>query len=179
VIILPLIVSGISHPDVIKQLFLVPDSWLPISVTLKNTAWGVAAIFIKAPTHPLIMANLPIINLVALALGIFGIYALQAAARAKAIWLCLSIVLAIVAAGLNNNVVFLALGLPAMALLISAGLRYLYIEWRAIFPRNPVPKTFALILIAGVVATQVYYGIRYSLIAWPHTSATRSVYVLK
>jgi hypothetical protein len=179
VIIFPLVYSGISHPDSIKQLLLIPNSWASAFEIAKNTAWGVAAIFLRAPLHPLVIGNLPLINIVALALAVFGIYAMQAAARAKTLWLGALAIYGIIAAGINDNIIFLALGLPAFAIFISAGLRYLYIEWRTIFPRNPVPKTFALLLIAAVVFSQIYYGVMYSLVAWPHTAATRQVYVLK
>jgi hypothetical protein len=145
IIIFPLVSSGISHPDSIKQLLLIPSSWASAIEIAKNTAWGVAAIFL----------------------------------RAKTLWLGALAIYGIIAAGINDNIIFLALGLPAFAIFISAGLRYLYIEWRTIFPRNPVPKTFALLLIAAVVFSQIYYGVMYSLVAWPHTAATRQVYVLK
>jgi hypothetical protein len=179
ILILPLVISGISHPDSIKQLLLIPGSWLPATELAKNFAWSIAAIFLRAPLHPFVIGNLPILNVVASVLAIFGIYAMQAAARAKTLWLSALLIFGIIAAGINDNIAFLALGLPAFAIFISAGLRYLYIEWRAIFPRNPVPKTFALFLIAAVVFSQVYYGVMYSLVAWPHTTATRQVYVLK
>ncbi|MBX4201510.1 glycosyltransferase family 39 protein [Candidatus Saccharibacteria bacterium] len=180
VIIAPLIVSCVAHPSIVKRLLLIPPDWPSAIVVAKDTGWSVLALFIKAPVHnSLILDRLPVISVIILALLIFGGYAMQAAARAKAISLGASIVFAIVVAGVNNDVVYLALGLPAVCLLASAGLRYLYIEWRAIFPRNPVPKTFALVLIAALTITQVAFGVRYSLIAWPHSVATRSTYVLK
>lgn len=89
------------------------------------------------------------------------------------------IVLGIVAAGLNQDLVFLTLALPGIGLIIAAGLRYLYIQWRQIFPRNPIPRALALTLMTLLVALNVFLGIRYSLIAWPHTLDTRHTYVLK
>jgi hypothetical protein len=73
----------------------------------------------------------------------------------------------------------LGLCLPALAILSAAGLRYLYIEWRSIFPRNPLPLSFALVIISLLVGLQVAYGLRYSLVAWPHLAATKQLYVLK
>jgi hypothetical protein len=179
-ILTPLALASISHPAIIKHLLLIPADWQPAVQTLKNVVWMILALFIKAPApSSLILDRLPLVNVLVLALVVFGVYAMQAAARVKAVCLGLSVMFAIVAAGINNNLDYLALGLPALCLLASAGLRYLYIEWRTIFPRNPVPKTFALLLIAAVTLSQVYFGVRYSLVAWPHSVATRSRYVLK
>jgi hypothetical protein len=180
VLLLPLILSAVSRPAIIKKLILLPDHWSPVLRTIENIGWMASSLFIGTPAaNPLIIGRLPLINILLLALLIFGAYALYTAARPKAYVLGLAVLYAVLAAGLSNNVVVLALGLPAIALFISAGLRYLYIEWRSIFPRNPVPKTFALILIAAVVASQVFFGLRYSLVAWPHSAATRAHYVLK
>lgn len=170
----------LKHPSVLKSLFLVPQHFPSISPLLKHLGWMVLSLFVKTsgPTT-LGLGRLPVLNILLVSLLVFGVYALQGAARLKAILLSLSVLFAIMAAGLNNNISLLAYGLPSIGIFIAAGLRYLYIEWRSIFPRNPVPKTFALALIAVVTIVQVYFGLRYSLVAWPDSGPTRSVYVLK
>lgn len=179
-IISPLVAGLVSHTNLIRPWLLIPDHWSPILDVGKNIFKMFLALFIQTPYHSiLILGHLPLLNVLVLALIIFGIYAMQAVARAKAAWLGLSVLFAVLLAGLNNNLSLLAFGLPALGVFMCAGLRYLYIEWRAIFPRNPVPKSFALILIAAVTLAQLYFGIRYALIAWPHSVATRAVYVLK
>lgn len=176
----PLVLSAISRPAVIKQLALAPNHWLGAGQTFKHIGQMAMALFIKTPTtNPLILGHVPLLNVLLVSLLVFGIYAMYIAARPKALALGLSVIFAIVAAGLVNDLTFLALGLPAIGLFIGAGLRYLYIEWRSVFPSNPVPKTFAWILITAVVASQLFFGLRYSLVAWPHSASTRAVYVLK
>jgi hypothetical protein len=91
----------------------------------------------------------------------------------------LSVILAILLAALQEDIAYLGLAVPALAIAVSAGLRYLYVEWRGIFPRNPVPKTFAMVLIAAVTLSQLYYGVNYCLHAWPNSTSVRNVYVLK
>jgi hypothetical protein len=93
--------------------------------------------------------------------------------------LVLLLVFSIAAAGINQDLKFLTLGLPAVGLIVAAGLRYLYIEWRSVFPRNPLPRALALVLMSTVVGLHVWLGLRYSLIAWPHTVDTRQTYVIK
>jgi succinate dehydrogenase/fumarate reductase cytochrome b subunit len=59
------------------------------------------------------------------------------------------------------------------------GLRYLFIEWRRVFPRNPMAKYFAIALMFGLILIHVFFGIRYSLLAWPSSADTRQTYMLK
>ncbi|HVS79025.1 MAG TPA: glycosyltransferase family 39 protein [Candidatus Saccharimonadales bacterium] len=175
-----LAVAGAHTHTVAKQLLLIPSGTLTVITTLKNLGWMALSLFVKTGSHnPLILGRSPVLDILMLALLVFGVYAMQSAARVKAIALGLSILFAVAAAGINDNFALLALGLPAVCVFTAAGLRYLYIEWRSIFPRNPVPKTFALALIAALTLSQVYFGLRYALVAWPHSPATRTVYVLK
>lgn len=175
-----LALASIKHHYIAKQLFLVP-AYLGNGFTpVKHIGWMFLSLFVKTgQTDHLIVQRLPLLSVLSIALLIFGLYAMLTAAKSKAIWLGLSIVYAILAAGLNNKISILALGLPAIILFVAAGLRYLYIEWRSVFPRNPVPKSFALVLIAIVALVQLYFGLRYSLAAWPEAPATRAAYVLK
>ncbi|HET7827478.1 MAG TPA: glycosyltransferase family 39 protein [Candidatus Saccharimonadales bacterium] len=175
-----LVLASIKHHYLSRQLLLIPVNFGNYSQILKHIGWMCLALFVRSgQTDPLIVGRLPVLDILLTALLIFGVYALRGAASSKAGWLAASGLYAILAAGLNNNLEMLALALPAISLFVSAGLRYLYIEWRNVFPRNPVPKNFALALIALVALTQLYFGLRYSLAAWPNTPATRAGYVLK
>jgi hypothetical protein len=170
----------LSHHHLLNKLFLIPQSLPGALSVFKNVGWMILALFIKTGhTDSLIVGRLPLLNILLVAILVFGVYAMQGVARRKTAWLGLSVAYAVLAAGLNNDTKLLALGLPAISLFIAAGLRYLYIEWRSVFPRNPVPKTFALALIALVMAAQLYFGLRYALAAWPATPSTREAYVLK
>jgi len=174
-----LIYSGLKHHGVLKSIVLIPSNTGALSL-FKNIGWMILSLFIRTGTNsPFVLARIPILNILLLGLLVFGVYAMQGVAKLKAFSLAGSIIFGVIFAGLNNNIAILAFGLPAAGMFIAAGLRYLYIEWRSIFPRNPVPKTFALAFIAAVTLSQLYFGLRYSLIAWPHSQQTRSVYMLK
>jgi hypothetical protein len=73
----------------------------------------------------------------------------------------------------------LAISLPAVAILDAVGLRYLYEKWFRVFPLNPIPRGFAYIFIFVLIFGQLAYGVRYALLAWPHSLETRKVYVIK
>jgi hypothetical protein len=180
IIITPLGIALAKDWTIIKQLALVPAHFDTVILTLKHIAWMGLSIFVRAPYHNnLILGHLPIMNILQVALLAFGVYALWTAAKPKLAVLLTSIAFAVLAAGFNNNFSILALGVPALAIIVCAGLRYLFIEWRGVFPRNPLAKSLALALMWAVVVIQLLFGIRYAVIAWPNTVDTKTTYVLK
>lgn len=179
-LIVPLGLALVNDWTIIKQLALVPDQFAKPLTELKDVAWMAGAIFVKAPYHSdYILGRLPLINIIQIALLVFGGYALWSASRKKLFILTANILFAILAAGINNRLVLLALGLPAISVIVGAGLRYLYIEWRGVFPRNPAARGVALSLMAAVVVVHLLFGLRYALVAWPNSAPTKSTYVLK
>lgn len=179
-LIIPIVASCSLHPNLIKPLLALPASWPSPVAVLKDIGFMAATLFAKSHyTDSLILGHFPLLNITLVALVVFGGYALYTAARSKAFALFLAVLLSVVIAGINADLHYLALGLPALLIVATAGLRYLYIEWRSIFPRNPVPKTFALILIGLVAFGQIYFSANYILQAWPHAKQTHQRYVLK
>lgn len=179
-IIVPLALAIATDWRLIRPLALVPSHFSSPLNELKNVGWMTAAWFAKTPFHsPLIIGRLPLLNIVQDVLLVFGAYALFQAAKSKAWALVAAFAFATVAAGLNDNLSLLLIGLPAAGLLFTTGLRYLYVEWRGVFPRNPAAKYLAILLIAVIGAVQLLFGARYALVAWPHNVVTRQTYVIK
>jgi len=180
VLLAPLIYGTFKNPSILKPLLLIPATWPSPLVGLKTAAWDILALFWRTPVHiDQIIERLPIFNAAQVALAVFGSFALYKLARGKLYLLLGLSVFGIVAAALNRNLLLLSYVLPAVAVAVAAGLRYLYMEWKSIFPKNPIPKYLAVALITGLVGMHIAYGLRYSLLAWPNTAATKSTYVLK
>lgn len=180
IILAPLVYVGIKNPSTLKPLLLIPAIWPSAVVAAKTTAWDVLALFWRAPLHAdFIIGRRPMFSGAQIVLALFGGFALLRLAKSKLYLLLAMIVFGILAAGINRNLALLSFVLPAISLSVAGGLRYLYIQWRSVFPKNPLPKYFALTLIASLVAIHIFYGLHYSLVAWPNSSATRSTYVLK
>lgn len=180
VFLAPLFYGSFQNPSSLKPLLLLPVSWPSPLVGLKTAAWDVLALIWRTPVHiDQIIGRLPILTGAQVALAVFGSFALFRLARDKLYLLLGLSIFGLLAAAFNRNLLFLSYVLPAVAVAVAAGLRYLYMEWRSIFPKNPIPKYLAVVLIASLVGMHIAYGLRYSLLAWPNTSATRSTYVLK
>lgn len=179
-LIAPLVYGLVHHPEFIKSWLLLPEVWTNMLTTAKQLAWSVLAIFFQTPRHiDLNIARLPLLDVTEIILIIFGGYAMYQHARKRISALLILILFSIVAAAINQNTVLLLIGLPAFLIFMAAGLRYLLVEWKAVFPKNPIPKYFALIIISLIVGTHLLYGFTYGLSAWPKTEATKSIYVIK
>lgn len=180
ILLIPAGIAVFNDWHLVRGFAAVPVHWRPPLDIVKSLVWMLAGLLVKMPYHSqLIIGRLPILNIIQIGLLVFGLYAMWSTTRSKTLALSSSIAFAILAAGINDNPTFLAFSLPAIAIFMAAGLRYLYIEWRNVFPSNPIPRSLALTLMICLVAAQLVYGMTYSLVAWPHSLHTKSSYVLK
>jgi uncharacterized membrane protein YoaK (UPF0700 family) len=106
-------------------------------------------------------------------------YILFSRLRKQFIWLSGGLVIVLILAALNDRYELLLMALPIIAFICGMGLRYLFVEWRQVFPKNPLAKSFAILLMFGIISIHILYGIRYSLLAWPTTPVVKQVYMLK
>ena len=178
-IIAPLVVEVAKSFSLARELLLIPSSFHALT-PLKDIGWAGLAIFWHSQSHnTLQVGRLPLINATQIAFTVFGAYALWLRARNKTYGFIAVIVFGVLGVGLSGDYGLLLLPLISTSILCAAGLRYLYIEWQGIFPRNPLPRVFAIVLLYTLVAININYGLHYSLAAWPHTVATKSTYVIK
>ena len=179
-VLVPLAVAIVKDVDILKSLALIPSHFATPIEMAKNTGWMALALFVKAPYHHIyILGQLPLLNFIQIALLCFGAYAMWSAAKAKSLALAAGVLFGIIVAGVNDNLSLLAFSLSGLLVFMVAGLRYLFIEWRSVFPLNPLAKAVAIGLMCGVVAAHLLFGLRYSLVAWPQAESTKKVYVLK
>lgn len=180
IILAPIVYSASTDRGSLMPLFLVPSDWLPAWATIKSAAWNVLSLFWRTPQHSdFIVGRLPMFDGSLIILSLFGGYALFRLAKSKLYPLVGILIFGILAATINRQLVLLTLVMPVIAIFAAAGLRYLYMEWRSVFPKNPLPKYMALALISLLTAVHLYYGLRYSQAAWPNTTETRSTYIQK
>lgn len=176
----PLIRALVYNPAILKDLFLIPkylDGPLDIA---KSIGWSVLSLVWRLPNPTdLTVGRLPLMTISLLALAAFGVYAMWARARRQAYGLAGLIAGSVFFAGLNDQLTLLLPAVMALCVLAAAGLRYLFVEWNSIFPRNPLPRYTAVIFMSVLIGLHMFYGFRYAQIAWPNSPPTKRVYVLK
>lgn len=179
-IFIPLVLALTLEPSRIKDLMLIPQKWPGPLEILNSIGWSAVALFWQTRDAVDIgVDRLPILNILQTALVVFGLYALSSRAKSVTYVMVGLLAFSVLAAGVNQNQHLLLLGLPATAVFMSAGLRYLFLEWRRIFPLNPFAYGLAVSMIGLIIIAQLLYAGRYTLLAWPHTKETKSTYVLK
>lgn len=176
----PLVLSITNTPAIAKTILLIPSDMLGAFALLKSIAWSALSLIWRLPyTTDLTVGRLPLLTITQIAVSAFGLYAMIVNVRSQAIHLLAVFLGSIFFAGLNGQLFLLIPAVSVVCIFTAAGLRYLFVEWRGIFPRNPLPRGLATTLMIILIALQLAYGWRYALVAWPHAPATKAVYVVK
>lgn len=180
ILLSPLARAFIVEPDLVRHWLLWPASMPAPKVFVKNLAWGVSALFFRSPLNSQHnLSGIPLLDALQIGLVIFGAYVIFSRLRGVFFWLLATGALVLIVNAFNFDYTHLLILLPLLAFLSTMGLRYLFLEWRKVFPRNPLAQTFAIMLMALVVAMHLFYGVRFSLLAWPAAPRIHSSYVLK
>ncbi|MBI4034323.1 hypothetical protein HY380_00320 [Candidatus Saccharibacteria bacterium] len=153
-----------------RQLLLLPANWPDLVSGLRSAGDALSSIVWRAPTSvSLTVADWPLLNLFQSALCLFGVYICWQRAKPVLFGSLAIILLAVLAAAINQDVSWLLLGLAGFGALMAAGLRWLLLEWRLVFPRNPLAQFVSLTFIISLVAAQIYFAMVYGLSAWPNS----------
>jgi 4-amino-4-deoxy-L-arabinose transferase-like glycosyltransferase len=180
ILIAPLIWAIIRAPSLLHHWLLIPTNWIGLGALAKNFGWAISSLFFRTRQHiEWIIGRAPILMIVSSALAFFGAYAMSLQARQKLYAIAALVLFGCLASAANNNYVYLSYCLVPLMMLSAAGLRFLFLQWQAVFPRNPLPRYFAYGLIIMLTIGQIAYGVRSTIYAWPHTSDTKSIFVIK
>jgi hypothetical protein len=180
ILISPLVLQAYQHPNLIKSVFAIPEHWKSVTEVAKSFGWSLSALFWETRQHEIYnLGRMPILNIIQSALVIFGGFVLWNRIKYKTYFLMSTIAVGYITASINTNMLFLFISMPALIIFMTAGLRYLYAEWRNRFPNNPLPRTLAMVLLISLLTIQVMIGVRVALVAWPHTASTKDTYMIK
>lgn len=127
---------------------------------------------------PLIgVGRLPILDIASgslLLLGAYSYYRNRVLERTKII--VLGALIAILLGALSQVRLGVTIFLPFAFMLMAGGISYLLDIWYNVFPRNPIARIFAFILIALVVSASSIYQLKKFFVVWPNAPETSEVY---
>lgn len=177
VVMLPLIVSFISDPDLIRQWLLIPQS-IELSSAWRSSLAVPSAFLFRMPAEPLInVARLPVLDIASGFLLLIGLYAYARKLKLDRTRVMIGVAIVGMVLGLLGNVIAgVVLLLPFAFSVIGAGIEYLLDVWSQVFPHNPIAIGFASILISLAALGSSYYQLTRFLVVWPQTPETREVY---
>lgn len=169
-------------------LFLNPGLWrgfvgipevLPGPLELlKSVASVPLGIFALSPENPLYrLGKQPVLDVFASCMFVLGSYAmikkhsLDRVSLFGGIFILASILIAV-----SGNYEYIFILLPFIYLIIIAGIEWMVAEWFKVFPRNPLARSGALVLIALAVFFSCAFQARRYFIAWPNNHNTKAVF---
>ncbi len=137
-------------------------------------------IFIRGPLLPnLWLGRLPILDIFGVIAALTGIYFYAVHIKAtRTHLLFVSFLIGAILIALEGPV-SLSIVIPIIYIFIAAGLAYLLNQWLSVFPKNPIARSLGYILISLAIAMSVVYNLRSYFVAWPHNSASISVFDVK
>jgi hypothetical protein len=181
IIWLPLLIrSFIRHPNTIRIWLGLPEKFASFSHTVKQFLAVFVHLFVRGPQYPqLWLARTPVLDVMALAMCVIGIYFYVRHYKAIRTRFLFSIFLAGVILISLGGPVPLSLLVPLLYLFVASGIAYMIREWFRVFPKNPFARNFGVIFITVAVVLSCFYNLRSYFIVWPHDATTRVVFNLK
>ena len=181
-ILTPLFISLASHPGQIKELLGIPLYMPSISQYLSQLYHGGSMIIIKSvKLSELHLGDLPLLDVFSSAMFFFGLfYYSKRLPKRRSLLILSSIILLILIVTLTTDYqLWITILLPLIFMCIIAGVVELLNQWFSYFPRNPLARNIGVAIVVVAIGFTSFYHLQRYFIAWPNSSDTKSVYVVK
>lgn len=169
--------SLIRQPELIPTWLGLPETWPSITGYLQNILAVPYSIFVGSAAGPALgIDGLPLLDIFASVMFAVGLYAFSFRLRLdRTRFLVVYFVLGTALIALDGPV-SLALLLPAVYIVVAAGITLMLQQWFTVFPRNPLARSVGSSLITIAVLVTSYYHINQYFIAWPNAPETKAVF---
>ena len=177
-ILSPLVIGFVKTPSLLRDYFLLPSTFPHVLTFIKNFLAVPFSWFFWAPRNPLFrLGRQPTLDICTGTLFVFGCIQLIRQYKLDRFFLVIGIfiiatLLTAVSGEFENSMVLL----PFIYLLVAIGMGYMFEQWKNVFPLNPLARWVALVVMSIAVLVSVNFQTRRYFIAWPHNSATKTVF---
>jgi hypothetical protein len=177
IILTPLLRSFILDFSIFREWLLLPTN-LDVSTIPRNILRVPSAFIYRMPLEShLNIARLPIFDIASGILFLIGLHAYRHKLRLDRTRVMIgSGLVGCVLGALGSPITAIVFLLPFAFSVIAAGIEFMLDEWSSVFPRNPVAKSFSVILLTTTVLFSSYYQLTRFFVVWPQTPETRAVY---
>lgn len=172
--LVPIITSLVRDPGLWNDYLGIPDTLPSITKLLATAAYVPLGIFLISPENPLTrLGRQPMLDIFTSLMVVLGCYSLiikRTLDRTKlligvfivgGIWTTISV----------NHENLLVL-LPFIYLIATVGIGWLLRQWLKVFPRNPLARLMAMVLVTTCVLLSCNFQLRRYFIAWPNSPST-------
>lgn len=178
VAISPLVYASVQDITVLRTWALLPETVIYSDIPKNILAVPSSYFYRFQIADPLItVGRLPILDIASGALMLLGAYSYyrnRVLERTKI--MVLGALLAVLLGALGEVRLGVTLFLPFAFILMAGGVSYLLDTWYVVFPKNPLARNFAFIVLILVVAASSMYQLKKFFVVWPNTPETSEVY---
>jgi hypothetical protein len=173
----PLVYSFFNDISLIRNWFLIPQN-IDWSTVPSNILKVPSAFIYKTPVDPLLnVGTLPVLDVASGGLFLMGLYAYQKNSKLERTKIMiLTAIFGIILGALGEVTIGIVLLMPFVYSVIAAGISFILDEWYSVFPRNPIARSFGLLLVTFVILMSIYYQTTRFFVVWPQAPETRQVY---
>jgi len=173
----PLLYALVRSPRLLQTLVGLPlqlSAWSQLGRNVLNVP---LALFVRAPLNPAHwLGHLPLLDAFASAMFLLGLYSFfyrRQLDRAKVLTGMGVMVTLLIALGGGITLTML---LPAVYILVAAGVNLMLQQWLTVFPRNPLARSLGTLLLVLAVFASGFYQLNRYFQAWQHAPATKQAY---
>lgn len=176
-VITPLILGFVRDTSILKEWLLLPDTliWENVPRAILKVP---SAFIYRMPAEPLInIGRLPIFDITSGIIFLIGLYAYARKLRLDRTKVMVgSALVGCIIGAIGQTTTAVIMLLPFAYSIIAAGIEYLLDEWHRVFPKNPVARSFGMVLVTTVMLFSVYYQLIRFFVVWPQAPETRNAY---
>jgi hypothetical protein len=172
---------GLSkHPTLIKQLLNLPAQGWPNPFTVIHNLINVPLhIFVRGSSDgALVLSQVPMLDFFAAAMFLLGGYLYLRYIGLHRSNLLIAIFVAGAAVISLGGAATASLLLPFLYVVIAVGVNYMFEQWFAVFPRNPIAQGVGLAAIGVIVALACAYHLRLYFVAFPQAATSQTYFTV-
>lgn len=174
--LLPMAYAIYNNPIIVRDWLLIPSKFDPGAYWAnlwRLPVWPV----LRGPDLPVYwLGRVPMLDSFSLVMAVLGIYVLshyRLLDRVRAVVAIIGLALILT---VFNGWITLAIALPLIFVVISAGIALFLQQWFTVFPRNPLARFVGISIVSFVVLLACTYNLRHYFIAWPRSPETVQVF---
>jgi hypothetical protein len=176
----PLVLGLFKHPALSKQLLNMPAQGWPNPFTVLHNLINVPLhIFVRGGSDgATVLSQVPMLDFFSTAMFLLGGYLYLRYIGLHRSNLLIAIFLAGAGVISLGGTATAALLLPFLYVVIAVGVNYMFEQWFAVFPRNPIAQGVGLVAVGFVVTLACAYHLRLYFVAWPQASDTQGYFTV-
>lgn len=118
------------------------------------------------------LVGTPVLDICTIVLAFLGAYSYRVGFHPLRARLLVGLLISGLFIIITSTYATVAILLPVFYILAASGIAYLLQSWFTVFPRNPIARSFGILLVCATIAVTVGYHLQRYYFAWPNSTET-------